>query len=386
MSAATTITNEPASTDLLAPATTGLEASTVESLRALFVPFLDKAREWEKRALAIHVTREDQKREMKFARESRLALREIRCAVENTRKASKADALSRSKAIDGLANAIKGVIEPIEAHLLTQETFAERAQDARRDALRSARAEALIALGADPSVFAALGELSEEAWSALLDNTKLANEARLEAERQKERIRVEAERIAAETRAAERAAAVKAEAARIERERVQAEENARLRAEAAEREVATQAERARVEAERAVEREKAGEEAALARAEKDRELAAMAAKTQKAREATDAAARALAKVQAEAAQAKAEAEQATREREAADLAVRAAEDAAREAALLAPDRQKLQAFATGLRALLVPTFTTERGQAAGAKLSEQLAKMASWVEKTASAL
>ncbi len=397
MSAATTLTTETTSTDLLAPATTGLETSTVESLRALFVPFLDRAREWEKRAGEIVVTDVSQTREMKFARESRLALREIRCAVENARKQSKADALSRGRAIDGIANAIKGVIEPIEAHLLEQETFAERAETARKGALRTAREEALRAYGADPSIYANLGETTEEAWASALDGARAAHEAKLEAARQAEAVRVEAERLAAEAKAKARAESVRLEAERIERERVQAEENVRLKREAEEREAAAR-----------VEREAAAAALAATEAKAKAEREAAAEETRKAREETDRAARELAKAQAAAAQAKADAERATLERqeaerahaaaaraiveaeaayrEGAEAARLASEESARKAAELAPDREKLAAFAATLRSLPVPTLSTARGQAAGTKVAEQIAKMVAWIEKTGASL
>lgn len=333
-------------TDSLALAVAGLEPESALALRACFEEMFAGAEKWAASARLIKVTDVSQKREMKLARESRLALREIRVKAEHARKRLKEDSMRRGKAIDGIANVLKALIEPIEEHLLEQETFADRAEAARKDALRSAREETLRALGADPSVFANLGETSEETWLLTLDGAKAAAEAKVEAAKQAELVRVEAERIAAEKREAERVARVKAEAERVERERVQAEENARLRAEAAERDAAAKA----------------------AKADADRIAAQQAAALAAAREEADAASRELARVAA------AEAEKA-----AADLA-------ARQAAALAPDREKLAAFAAVLRALEIPTLTTPPGKAAAAKVAEQIAKMAAWVEKTGASL
>src|SRR6185437_11549413 len=98
-----------------------------------------QAEEWAARAALIKVTSVDQKREMKMARESRLALREIRIKVEHDRKRLKEDSTRRGRAIDGIANVLKALIEPLEAHLLEQETFAERVEAVRKNALKSTR-------------------------------------------------------------------------------------------------------------------------------------------------------------------------------------------------------------------------------------------------------
>lgn len=325
MSAATTIETTPKTTDRLALATTGLEPSSAAQLRALFVPFLAQAEEWEARAKAIVVTAVTQKREMKLARESRLALREIRCEVENVRKTAKADALSRGKAIDGIANAIKGVIEPLEAHLQEQEDFAKRYEAAEREKLRAARAEALVAYGGLVEACGDLGTMPEDIWAATLENARVVHEAKLEEARRQEAIRVEAARIEAEQREAARQAAIKAEAERVAREKALAEEAAKLRAEAAERERQAAAERKRVEEERAAERAKAKAEAdareAALRAEHERIQAKVRADAEAARierEKAEAAQRAeREKAEAEAKRAREEAAKAQAELDAA---------------------------------------------------------------------
>jgi hypothetical protein len=379
-------TTETLTTDRFALATTGLEPDSALSLRATFEPMLAKADEWSARAKLIVVTNVDDKRGMKMARESRLALREIRVKVEHERKRLKEDSTRRGKAIDGMANVFKALVEPIEAYLLEQETFAERAETARKDALRSARIEALVALGADPSVYANLGETSEETWTLTLEAARAAKESREEAAKQAELVRIEAERIAAEKRETERLARIQAEAERVARERAAAEENARLQAEKAELEAKSKAEReqaaaelAEVEAKAAAERDAAAIEAAAAKATADRIAAEQNA-------ALTAAKTAAAEAEAEAARVKAKHEA---ERQAAERETKRKHDedlAARQAAALAPDREKLAAFAATLRALEIPTLTTPPGKAAAAKVADQIAKMASWIEKTGAAL
>ncbi len=351
------VTAEVVKADALAPAFAGLEASSARQLREAFVPALLQIEEWERQALDLTVTDETQVAKMQMAGVMRKALKKVRVGVEKKRKELGADALARTKAINCAASIVEALITPLETRLMEQETFGERAAEARKSALQSARADALRAYGADPSVFASLGEQTEEQWAATLDGARLAHEARVAAEKHEASVRAEAERIAAEKREEERKARVKAEAERVERERVQAEENARLKAEAADREAQASAERERTAIELRV-----------------------------AQEATDKAARELAKAQAEAAQVRAEAEKATAERVAADAALAVAEEAARQASVLAPDREKLAAFAATLRALPIPTLTTAEGQVAAKKVASQIAKMAAWVAATGESL
>lgn len=71
--------------------------------------------------LTIKVTDHTDKENAKLARERRLEVKNIRVAVEKTRKELKADALKFTQAIDGEARRITGLLEPIETHLQAQE-------------------------------------------------------------------------------------------------------------------------------------------------------------------------------------------------------------------------------------------------------------------------
>jgi hypothetical protein len=385
-----TAANEATPEEQVSLAVRGLEPESAMTLRATFESMFAQTEEWAARAQSIKVTSVDQKREMKLARESRLALREIRVNAEHARKRLKEDSTRRGKAIDGIANVLKALIEPIEAHLLELETFADRADAARKTALKSAREETLRALGTDPAIYVNLGETSEGTWATTLDAARTNHEAKLEAAREAESIRVEAERIAAEKRAADRAERVKAEAERVERERLQAEENARLLKEKTELEEVAKVEReiaaagiaeAR-EAHRVAQAEALAAKEAAEEATKEREAAdravrdALEAQAKQAREEADRTARELA-------ESKATAARVLREREEAETTRLAVEVEARRAAELAPDREKLVTFAGVLRALAIPTLSTDEGKAAAAKVAEQIERMAAWVDTTA---
>jgi hypothetical protein len=236
--------------DQVALAVRDLDAESAQILTATFDAMIAQTEEWAKQASLIKVTDIGQKREMKLARESRLALREIRINVENARKRLKEDSLRRGKAIDGVANAIKNRIEPIEAALLEQEQFADRHEAAQR--------------------------AIEEAKAA-------------------EAQRIEQERLAAEQREADRVQRERADLERSERETAQRAENERLRREALERDAVVRAERERVEAERKVERAAADERLRIERVQRqeaderarkermDRELAERTAETERQR-------------------------------------------------------------------------------------------------------
>ena len=359
MAAETTTTASP--DDRLALATKDLDKDSAIAVRASFGSLLTQAEDWGRRARALVVTDEADVAGMKLARESRLALRQIRIAAERARKSMKEDALKRGQAIDGAYKVIASLIEPLEEHLLEQETFAERAEKRRREERAAERAQTLRALEVDPAMYADLGAMPAEAWEGVRGNAERAKAAREEARRREEEARVEAERQAAARREQERLEAEQRERERAEREREQAAENARLRAEAEAREVAAKAERERIEAEHAAERRRIEAEA---KAERE----------------------AAEKARREAEAVRAQVERERREREEAEARRVAEEQAAREAAELAPDRAKFEALAETLRGISAPTCATKRGQAASAKVADQLAKMIAWVAKTGAAL
>jgi hypothetical protein len=251
----------------LAQAVDCVDAETGASLRAAFDSMFAQADDWVRRAASIKITSEDQTREMKFARESRLALREIRVNAEKTRKKLKADSLLRSRAIDGIYNVIAALIEPVEEHLLEQETFAERQAEKRRDLLREARKQTLVAFGANPATYADLGLMADDAWSQVVDAARSARDARVTREREL--------REAAEAAAAK--AAADAEERRVqeaERERAAADERVRLEREATEaKRVAADERAAREKAETDARAERERQEAERRKADADAQAA-----------------------------------------------------------------------------------------------------------------
>ncbi|HYE75601.1 MAG TPA: hypothetical protein VEF04_19820, partial [Blastocatellia bacterium] len=114
-----------------------LEQTKAQRILETFKNYFEIAAEWEKKAKSIVVTSVDQTAEMQMARAGRLFLREKRIAIEKVRKELKEQALREGKAIDGIANVLKGLIEPIEDYLDQQERFAQIEQEKKEAAIRA---------------------------------------------------------------------------------------------------------------------------------------------------------------------------------------------------------------------------------------------------------
>lgn len=167
------------------------------------------------KSMAIVVTDETQTEIMAAARDLRLKLKAQRVEVENLRKRKKDHYLRAGQAIDGVANHVKGLIEPVEKHLKAQEDFATLLEE-KRAVERREKAERLLAEQ----------EEREAAEEALAEAKRIAL---MEAEN--ERLKVEAEKREKEA-ARERAKVDKERAAEREEAEARLKEQADKRAEA----------------------------------------------------------------------------------------------------------------------------------------------------------
>ncbi len=334
-----------------------LPAERASALSAAYGPLFVEAGPIVAAARAINVTDATQVSEIKKARASRLALKDLRVRADKARKALKEDSLRFGRAIDGAYNVFVLEIEPLETRLMEMEQFAERKEAERKAALKSSREELLRPFGVD-TTFYQLGDMPEPTFAQLLESSKLAHQARIDAA-----AKVEADRLA------------RIEAERAEQERVRAE-NARLKAEAEAAEKAAQAERERVAAEaRAAEaKAKAEREAIEAQARADREKAAaeLRAAEDKARKEREAAALKLRQEQEarERIEAQQRAEKAAAEKKAA------AEAQAKAKAERAPDLTKVRAVATALRGITPPVVKSREAQAAIENIFRSIASLA----------
>lgn len=372
-----------------------LSADSVPSILLTFEPLLQKANKWASQVDTVKVTDASQTLEMRMAREMRLGLREIRVTTDKERKRLKEQSLRQGRAIDGAANIIKALIEPLEQRLQDQEDFIERQETARRGKLKTERETLLsplaVSLSTDISMYP-LGDMPQDSFDILLQTMTTQVQAKKEAAEKAEKDRMEALRVEAEKREAIRIEneRLKAEAAKLAKERAAADE-----ALAKERQKAVvEAKRLKDEADAKLKKERDLAEAAAKKLRDENEAKAKAEKVRadaelaETRKAAQAAATKLrdeafaaeerARKEREARE-KLEKEQAAAEKARDDEVARVA--AASKAAASAPDKVKLASFVASIRALSIPTFITEPGKAFAAVASDQLVKMAAWAEK-----
>jgi hypothetical protein len=328
------------------PAKFGLAQSRVDQINSVFLPMMQTLKEQEDafNAIAAEAKESITADVCKRAKRLRINIGNVRIAVEKARVAEKAEYLQAGKAIDGIANIHKFTVSNKEEQLKAIEDHFENLEREQRAKVAAQREEELALHGMTETSHLNLGDMDAAIYVTFLAGAKLAHETRLAAE-----AKMEAERIAKEKADAE------------ERERV-AKENAALKAAAEadrKKQEAEAAERKRIEDER-IAKEKA-EQAKRNRIEDARiakEKAEQAARDEALRIEREAAAKKQADIEAKLA-----AEQAERKRieddkrkqeeeiQRAKEAAGAAERKAKEELEQADDRQKIAVFVQALRDL-----------------------------------
>lgn len=146
-----------------------------------FQKYFDEVSWYEKRAREIIVSDETQIELMQEARKLRLELQKIRGNVEEKRKKGKEKIVREGKAIDGIANIIKAIIVPIEEHLKNQEKYKETIEKERKEEINNQRIIKLSHYVENVELYQ-LKEMSEEAFEKLLKTSVVAFNAQKEAE------------------------------------------------------------------------------------------------------------------------------------------------------------------------------------------------------------
>jgi hypothetical protein len=227
----------------------GLEQSKAQYILDNFKDAFQIAADWEIKAKNIVVTSETQTAEMQMARAGRLFLKEKRIDIENARKRLKEQSLREGKAIDGIANVLKGLIVPIEEHLERQEKFAEFKEKERLEQERIALEKKI-----EEERIAKEKADAEEREKMRIENERLKKEAESkEKERLAEKAKNDAERMKQEEALAKAKRKIEAERAKADAEKRAIEEKAQKEKEAAEAKAKKEreAERAKADAERA---------------------------------------------------------------------------------------------------------------------------------------
>lgn len=336
---------------------TGLEQTSTTPLVAAFRPVFIDARKALSEAVGVAEAVKDATcvSEIRKARACRLAIRKVRLAGEVVRKQQKATALSYGKAVDGFYNILEADLAPAEKALLDAEETAERAEQARKDAVENVRKAMLSPYVPDVALYA-VRDMAEPAFQALLIGVRTAKE-----QAEAAAAKAEADRIAAEKARLAEEARMKAENERLRQEAIAREAAAKAEREEAEKKLAGErAEAARVAAEI---KAKADADAKAAKAKSDMERAAVEAKAKAEREAIEA----KAKAEKAAADAQAAKDRAAREKIEAELrAQREAEEKrkAHEAEIArraanAGDKDKLIAYQSALVSIRPSLKSTE---------------------------
>lgn len=347
------------------------------SLQTSFAPLFKEAGALIAQSRNIVVTDASQVAQIKLSREFRLLIRKVRISGEKTRKELKEASLRTGKAIDAFNTILVHMLGDEETRLEEQEKIVERAEQARKDALKASREAALKPYGTD-TAFLALGEMPDATFEQLLENARAGYEAKLAAAR-----KAEEDKIAAENARLKEAARIREENERLKREADERESAAKIERDAAaqkQREADALAAKIKAEADAALaaERAKAQAEAARIKAEADAAAKLAADKAKAEREAAEAIAAAE---RAKAAKLEAEA----KARADAEKAAIAAEQAAARKAAAAPDKAKLTAFAGAIRSVVIPELHADNATLAKV-ITEQRAKLADWIEVAASKL
>jgi hypothetical protein len=320
-------------------AQSALESDDKQSLKRIFDPYFLQADEWVKKANGIIITNASQRDLMTQARTARLSLRDIRINVEKTRKQLKEDSLRKGKAIDGIANVIKYLIEPIEAHLEEQEKFIEIQEKKKKDAVRQERLNKLIALEVDGVEFYDLLNMNDDNFQILLNNSEILYKNKIELRKRQEQEAIEKQRIELE-----------------EKER-QFKEIERLQAEAAAREKAIADQKKKEDVEKA-------QLAEISR--KEIEVKEQAIRTERlARE-------------------KAEAE--LREKQAAEAKEKAVQLELARQKKLAPEKEKIIELSKQLDGIQYPKMSSDEGKALLKDIQKRINELSLFILKSATKL
>ena len=198
--------------------TSGLEPTKSQFILDKFQDYFQMAAEWEAKLNTLNVTDVKQVKEMKIAADARKYLKAKRIEVEHTRKNLKEQSLREGKAIDGISNVLKALIEPLEEKAEQIENFAFYKLEAEKQALKEERENQLSPYTLNTSIYDLSG-MTQEQFEDLLEGLKFAKKTREEAEKKAAKERAEAEKKAKEQEALIRKENERLKAIELEKEK-----------------------------------------------------------------------------------------------------------------------------------------------------------------------
>jgi hypothetical protein len=296
----------------------------------------------------------------KKAREARLKMVKIRTGSEAIKDERKAIMLIESNLIQDLFNVVKNTCALTEAEFMAIEKHQERIEAERLEKLAESRIALLSPYG-EINQFVDLKAMDEETFAKYLSNERLSFETRKQQEEKAEQDRIAAEKQAEADRLA------KIEAEKKEQERIKAEnEKLRLEAEAKEKELAAERKKqAEAEAERQRLAKIEADKQAKIQAEKDAEIAKLKAEQEAERQRKE---KELAKEKA-----RIEAEEADKR-------------AKEKAALLAPDKEKINLLFVQIRDFAFPDVQTDEAKKIVSDVKESFGFLMSAIKEQAKLL
>lgn len=178
--------------------TKNISEETALSIAPSFEDFYVQANDWKSKATAFlkdpNISDEEK---AKQARIARLALVKVRTGIDKKRKELNADDKQRIDDRNQAAGVLSDLVTPLEDLLLEKEKAQEIAQKAINDKIKEDR-EAKLAPYSVDSTFYDLINMPEELFEKMLENSKLAHEAKIQKEKEAE------EQAAFEKRTSER--------------------------------------------------------------------------------------------------------------------------------------------------------------------------------------
>lgn len=202
----------------------GLQESQVQQIEQEFTPLFTEITAMQS-IYTDFITQEITPELCEQAKRNRLKARDIRTkGIEPIHKANKAYHLAAGRYVDAWRNKYNALVVQMEDGFEKIETYYIEIEKQRLAQLKLDRLAALVPFqGVEPI---GIELMSEDAWATYLQGAKAAHDARIAAEKEAERLRLEAEEKERQEREAQRL------------------ENERLKKEAAEREAQLAAERA----------------------------------------------------------------------------------------------------------------------------------------------
>lgn len=173
------------------PSEFGIDVKQAEQVSNSFAPKIAEIDGYQNVYSGI-IQSELNKETMQQARELRLKLVKVRTGIAAIHKTEKAFYLAAGRFVDALKNKLTEPVEQMEEKLLEIEETEKRLEAERIAKLKSEREAELSQYCENVALFP-LGEMTEEAYQQLLNGQKLAHEAKVAAEKEAERVRLENE-------------------------------------------------------------------------------------------------------------------------------------------------------------------------------------------------